>query len=197
MANAADPILVGPSNPTDQILRWAESMPGMTYKTRIVKKDFTRLDGGFRPRASLYALEAYDADFTAFYENLQRNSDGTLKGVGSHDSSGWGDPFMYDAHKHADLPPLWTRRVSEDYKAAAEKVFDESSLKPRFTPPETVEPLDPCAQNTQKTKYEPMKSGVWVDTNFNEDDVITDAKAEAKEKIAKSLQDLVELINNL
>jgi hypothetical protein len=225
MAPIADPILLAAHGQTDHVLRWAESMPGVTYKTRIVKKKFTLTDlaemrdnGGQSP--SLYDLEAYDADFTAFYENLQRNSDGTLKGMGSNDSNGWGDPFMYDAHKHAGLPVVppptaddlqswvfkdgkWSvdqdkrHKQEAEWRKAAKDTLDRHHLKPLITSPETVKPVDPCAQNTEKPKYEPMKSGVWVDTNFNEDDIIADPKGEAKEKIATALQDLVELIKNL
>lgn len=183
MAHVADPILIKPANQTDRILRIAESMPGATYETKVVKRLLTKNDwlalhqGQEIP--SLYRLEATNLSLDGFYDKISKNSDGTDKHVGSMGVSG--DLFAYDAYIHGedrdetvgvkvDTPITSPFPGSDEIMREPESKFYAIGTSGDYDFDKAT--LDKVMKQVSgRAPYQPLQSGVWVDVAENEDDI--------------------------
>lgn len=198
MARFADPVLIPPRSISEACLRIQEAMPGAVAKGHIEvtvpSRDLVALMyGGERPEP-LLDWKFGSVDVTKFYDRVQKHSDGTLKGP----SSAWGasDPdlhALFDDYTHEDDPDdevVFTvpdsgnphfgrtgkRSVPELEPADFSKLDPEVVAEIRSQASDKVQAaLDLAEQKfaapRPRSRYEPMKSGVWIDTGVNEDDV--------------------------
>jgi hypothetical protein len=192
MAHIADPVMLAPTSTSEACLRIQDSMKGAKAEGRLVTHKVADrvtnivFDAGRGP--ALLSYEFHSVDVTDFYEQIQKNHDGTLKRP--HTGGGeYADPVLYDTYCHEDEPgdeALFTLPSSGNPHFGRTRPrpadFDHQLVEQlQLSEPEpATEEREPFSDSTAKVAlaasrkrgYEPMKSGVWVDVGVNEDDVV-------------------------